>query len=107
MNILCWNCRGVGKAATVRELRDLARNFAPTLLCIVETQIDGSRVERLAGTIGYDNGYVVSSQGRSGGLGFFWNNPIKIEILGYSVYHIDCSIDEPGTDKWRASCFYG
>ncbi|XP_073358198.1 uncharacterized protein [Aegilops tauschii subsp. strangulata] len=65
------------------------------------------RVESLAGTIGYDNGYVVSSQGRSGGLGMFWNNPIKIEILGYSVYHIDCSVEEPNTKPWRMSLFYG
>ena len=107
MNLLCWNCRGAGKAATIRELRDLAKQFAPTVLCIVETQIERTRVESLAGTIGYDNGYAVSSQGRSGGLGFFWNNPIKIEILGYSVYHIDCSVEEPGSDPWRMTLFYG
>lgn len=107
MSILSWNCRGAGKAATVRELRDIARNFAPTFLCIVETQIDRSRVQNLAGSIGYDNGYAVSSQGRSGGLGIFWNNPIKIEILGYSVYHIDCSVEEPDREPWRMTLFYG
>ena len=79
MSILSCNCRGAGIAMAVRELRDLARNFALTLLCVVETQIEGTRVENLAGTIGYDNSYAVSSQGRSGGLGIFWNNPIKID----------------------------
>ena len=74
MSVLSWNCRGAGNAATVRELRDIANNFAPTLFCIVETQIDRSRVEKLAGSIGYDNGYAVSSQGRSGGIGIFWKN---------------------------------
>ena len=64
-------------------------------------------MESLAGSIGYDNGYVVSSQGRSGGLGLFWNNPIKLEILGYSVYHIDCSVEKPGSDSWRMTLFYG
>ena len=107
MSVLGWNCRGAGKAAMVQELRDLVRKFAPTLLCIVETQLDRVRVESLAGTLGFDNAFVVSSQGRSGGLGIFWNNPIKIEILGYSVYHIDCSIADPGPAPWMASCFYG
>lgn len=51
MSILSWNCRGAGKVATVRELRDLARKFAPTMLCIVETQLDRSRVENLASTL--------------------------------------------------------
>ena len=74
----------------VRELRDFARKFAPTLLCIVETQLEGSRVEVLAGTLGDDNVYVVSSRGRSGGIGLFWNNAINLEILGYSDYHLDC-----------------
>ena len=23
------------------------------------------------------------------------------------MYHVDCKIDEPGTDSWRATCFYG
>ena len=107
MSIVSWNCRGAGKAATVRELRDIAKEFAPTLICIVEMQIDRTRVESLAGSIGYDNGYAVSSQGRSGGLGLFWNDPIKIEILGYSAYHIDCSVEEPGASQWRATVFYG
>ena len=71
MNIFCWNCRGAGKAATVCELRDFARQFTPTLLCVVETQIEGARVEALAGTLGFDNTYAVSSQGKSGGIGLF------------------------------------
>ena len=71
MSVLSWNCRGAGNAATVRELREIAKEFAPTLLCIVETRIERTRVESLAGTIGNDNGYAVSSQGRSGGLGIF------------------------------------
>ena len=81
MNTFVWNCRGVGKAATVRELRDFARQFAPTLFCILETQMDSARVEALANTFGYDNSYAVSSQGRSGGIGLFCNNSIKVEIL--------------------------
>ena len=107
MSILSWNCRGAGKAAIVRELRDLARNFAPTLLCIVETQIDRSRVESLAATFGYDNAYAGDSEGRSGGIGLFWNNEIKIDILGYSRYHLDVSVQEENHDAWRLTCVYG
>lgn len=49
----------------------------------------------------------MSSQGRSGGLGIFWNSPIKFEILGYPVYHIDCSVEDPGSEPWRMTLFYG
>ena len=97
----------MGNAATVQELRGFARKFAPTLLCIVETRIEGSRVESLAATLGYDNAYAVDCEGRSGGIGLFWNNEIKIDILGYSRYHLDVSVQEENHDAWRLTCVYG
>ena len=48
------------------------------MLCIVETQISGARVEALASMLGYDQSYAIYSQGRSGGIGMFWNNKIKL-----------------------------
>ena len=91
----------------VRELRDFARKFAPTLLCIVETQLEGSRVEVLVGTLGYDNGYAVISRGRCGGIGLLCNNAINLEILGYSDYHLDCLVLEQGEVQWRLTVVYG
>ena len=107
MSILCWNCRGVGRPATVRELCDLAKQFTQAVLCIVETQLDRVRVENLKTSLCYDNSYAVSSSGRSGGLGLFWNNEIKLKIQGYSRYHIDALIDETGPSPWRLTCVYG
>ena len=84
MSTFLWNCRSLGNAATVSELRNFVREFAPSILCVVETQVHKSRVECLAGTLGYDNVFAVSSTGRSGGLAIFWNNEIKIDLLPYS-----------------------
>mgnify|MGYP000877980489 CR=1 FL=1 len=107
MSIICWNCRGAGKASTIRELREIVKNFAPIVLCIVETQIEKSRVERLAASVGFDNGYAISSVGRNGGIGLFWNNEIDIEILGYSDYHLDCGVREGDFNPWRLTVVYG
>lgn len=96
MNLLCWNCRGIGNAPTIQELRELVQKFAPRVLCIVETQISGVRAESLASTLGYDNAFAVDSSGRSGGLAMYWNNEIKIENLGYSRYHIDAKVTNLG-----------
>lgn len=68
MKTLCWNCRGIGDPATVKELRDLVRECSPEVLCIVETQLAKNRVEGLAGTLGFDCSFAVASSGRSGGL---------------------------------------
>ena len=84
MSCLSYNCRGMGSDATVRELSELVRCFKPTVLCVLETQIHKLRDEGLAGRLGFDRSFTVSSSGRSGGLAMFWNNEIKLEILPYS-----------------------
>ena len=71
MSCLSWKCRGLGNTATVKELRDLAKQVALTVLCVLETQVHKARVESLKSTLGYDNSFAVSSSGRSGGLGIF------------------------------------
>jgi exonuclease III len=58
----------VGNASIVKELCDLVTKFAPSIFCIQETQISGSRVEALASTFGYDHAFSIDSNGRSGGL---------------------------------------
>jgi exonuclease III len=106
MSCLSWNCCGLGNAATVKELRDLAKQFAPSVLCVLETQIHKSRVEGLKSALGFANAFAVSSSGRSGGLAIFWNNEIKIDILPYSQYHTDSIVSENGGSPWRLTCVY-
>jgi exonuclease III len=97
----------LGNAATVKELREIVKNFAPTVLCVLETQIHRARVESLKSTLGFDNYFAVSSSGRSGGLGIYWNNKTRVELLPYSQYHIDAVITEHGSEPWRLTCVYG
>jgi hypothetical protein len=78
------NYHGAGNDAAVWELHDFTRKFAPSILCIFETQIDKKRVERLERTLGYDNAFAVSSSRRSGGLGIFWNNNANVEVLRFT-----------------------
>lgn len=68
--------------------------YAPTVFCVLETQIHKARVEGLKNTLGYANAFAVSSSGRSDDLGLFWNNEIKLEILPYSQYYIDAIVTE-------------
>jgi hypothetical protein len=91
----------------VRELRDLAKKYSPTVFFVLETQLHKKRVERLASTLGFDRCFAVSSSGRSGGLALFWNNDISIDILPYSQYHIDAIVTEGGNDPWRVTGVYG
>jgi len=107
MKTLSWNYRGIGNPATVRELRDLAKNYAPSVLFIMETQIDKYRVENLRYTLGFDSCFEVKSSGRSGGLGLFWKNDVHVSVQKYSNYHIDTIVSEHGKEPWRMSFIYG
>ena len=87
MSCLSWNCRGLGNAATVEELWELAKSAAPIVLYVLETQVHKSWVEGLKKTLGYDNAFAVSSNGRSGGLGIFWNNNISVFVTVFTISH--------------------
>jgi len=91
----------------VKELRDFAKSVAPSVLCVLETQVHKARVEGLKNSLSFDNAFAISSNGRSGGLGIFWNNNIKMEFLPYLQYHIDTIVTEVGCDPWRLMCVYG
>jgi hypothetical protein len=54
----------------------------------------------------FANAFAVSSSGRIGGLGIFWNNEMKIDILPHSQYHIDSIVSEHGGSPWRLTCVY-
>jgi hypothetical protein len=107
MSCISYNYRGIGSDAIVRELHELVKRFKPTIMCIVETQVHKLRAEGLARWLGFDHDFVVSSAGRNGGLGVFWNNEIKLEILPYSQYHIDAIVIEGVNDPWKLTCVYG
>lgn len=61
----------------------------------------------LASSFGYNKSFAVSSSDRSGGLVLFWNEEIKLEVLGYSKYHIDANISNLGLAPSRFTCIYG
>lgn len=55
MNILSWNCWGLGKPRTVRALSDLVRDRRPEVLFLMETISEKRRIEELRVKFGYSN----------------------------------------------------
>ena len=84
-----------------RELRDLVEISSPTILCLVETQLQKSRVEGLHFYLGYDFSFGVGSTGRSGGLCIFWKNSLDVAIKNFYEYHVDVWVTQTGKDQWR------
>ena len=72
MNILCWNCRGLGNPQTDQELSDLIRAQDPLVVFLAKTWLDKARLEEIKVQYKFKGLIEVSriSQGGGGG-GYF------------------------------------
>ncbi|XP_074347397.1 uncharacterized protein LOC141686251 [Apium graveolens] len=107
MNILSWNCQGLGNPQTVRVLSDLLKSRKPDLLFLSETISYTNKIEELRVKFGFSQCFSVDRVGRSGGLAIFWKHNVNCEVTGYSQNHIDVNFIENNVALWRLSCFYG
>ena len=89
MNLLCWNCRGLGTDLTVGELRHLVKRYRPSLLFLSETKMRDTKVRKFMWSLGFSGCFAVSSDGKSGGLALFWVQECTISLKHYSPNIID------------------
>ena len=95
MNSLCWNCWWLGNPRSVHALHDMVRRWDPRIVFLLETKLRKRRMERVRDKLGFANGLVMPSQGRSGGLALLWKREVAI------VTEVNTSLE------WRIIGFYG
>ena len=73
----------------------------PTLVFLMETKFDVTEMDGIKRKIERQQGLVVPSVRRGGGLALLWKNTIKVDVLTYSPMHIDAIVtEEQGMKKW-------
>ncbi|XP_060960728.1 uncharacterized protein LOC133031275 [Cannabis sativa] len=107
MNIISWNCRGLGNPRALQFLVDICVSKKPKFLFLCETLCKKDIVERVKIKLGFESCFSVEAQGRKGGLALFWKISSEAHLLGYSNNHIDMEISITGYAKWRLTGFYG
>ena len=55
MNLLVWNCRGLGNPRTVRELGDYIRAKDPAVVFLAETWTDDARLDEVLQNFSFRN----------------------------------------------------
>jgi exonuclease III len=107
MNILSWNCRGLGNPTAVLALHHLVKVQGPKVLFLIETKLDSKKMEALRVELRFKCCFSVPSRGSSGGLALLWNDPVEIIIQSYTQNHIDAHIQVLPSRLWRFTGFYG
>ena len=107
MNLLVWNCRGLGNLRTERELVSILRAKDPSVVFIAETWADEARLERTLSNINFDQKWVVPRTTRGGGLVLFCKNSVNLTVVESHKYYIDAVINKNGDNEWRFTGFYG
>jgi hypothetical protein len=75
---------------------------------LLETRQHKDRVSNLRYRIGFKHCFVVDGVSKGGGLGLFWDESIKVDILSYGLHHIDCLIWSSELHiRWRTTFIYG
>ena len=73
MNIVSWNCRGLGNSSKVEAVNDLIRVASPNVLLLQETKIDEDNLLSISNTKWNLNvGKAVSARGTVGGIATLW-----------------------------------
>ncbi|PPD78719.1 hypothetical protein GOBAR_DD24342 [Gossypium barbadense] len=70
---LCWNCRGLGNPATVRELKQLLVPNKPNIISVSETKMSANDFRSVQNKCRMQNGLAVSSEGPS------WRSCVDVE----------------------------
>uniref|UniRef100_A0A2N9HCL8 Reverse transcriptase domain-containing protein n=1 Tax=Fagus sylvatica TaxID=28930 RepID=A0A2N9HCL8_FAGSY len=98
---------GLGNPKAVRALHSMVKMKGPKVLFLLETKLDGARMEVVRVKLGFDNVFSVPSLGRSGGLALLWKNEAEVVIQNFSQHHIDAHVDSQQEKCWRLTGFYG
>jgi ribonuclease HI len=108
MNIISWNCRGLGNPRSVQDFRRLVKEKRPNLVFLMETKLRKYKLENIRVKVGFTNMFVVDCVGKSGGLALFWDDGWEVEVQNYSHRHINAIVHNQNNGlDWKFTGFYG
>ncbi|KAK3187899.1 hypothetical protein Dsin_027460 [Dipteronia sinensis] len=107
IKIFSWNAWGLGNARAFNVLLTHKREANPELMLLMEPRCDHSKLEKWRVKLGFSSKLVVNSVGNSGRLCLFWSDTVVVELLSFSLAHIDVKVRSGGDRYWRFTGFYG
>ena len=108
MNLISWNCRGLGNLRTIWELCRIVKQKKPALVFLMETKLRSDKMKLIHFKMGFPNMFVVDFIRRSGGMTLMWDEDINLDIQNYSQCHINGMVKmRMSREQWKFTGFYG
>jgi len=108
MNMISWNCRGLGNPWTVRDLLQMVKEKNLSFVFLIETLCKKKQMEWIRVKLGFAGCFVVEPIGRRGVWLYFGRKSVILEIYNFSCRHIHAIIKcGDGTGCWKFTGFYG
>ena len=73
----------------------MMQQYNPNLVFLIETKVGTRRMMKVKEKIGFPNGLIIPSEGRSGGMALLWIRDVDVEIKSFSSSHIDAIVTDP------------
>ncbi|GAA0185660.1 hypothetical protein LIER_32948 [Lithospermum erythrorhizon] len=67
----------------------------------METKLHGDEWDYIKNKLKMPQALLVDANARQGGLALLWNCDLDMEVLSFSLHHIEAVIKEDGADPWR------
>ena len=104
MRIFSWNCRGAGKAPTVRAIKALSKESCPYVLFLAESK---SILEYIRLKIGFEKCFVKRQRGVQE-LASFWKKGVDLKIVSLDKSSIVALVySDPLHSVWMLIAVHG
>ncbi|KAK3182833.1 hypothetical protein Dsin_030119 [Dipteronia sinensis] len=106
MKTLAWNVREMGSTRAFQVLLRLKQVFKPSIIFLIEMKVDNVRMVSVCIKLGFDRKLVVDSICQKDGLCLLWTDKTDVQLLSYSMFHIDVKVSVRGRNSWRLTGVY-
>lgn len=100
MTILAWNCRGLGRSATISQLKESSRLYLPDVYFLCETKQSRGFVGSVCQKLRLGNWWDTwDPVGKKGGLMVAWRNRVEVKQIRKSEFCIEMLVEQEDNDE--------
>lgn len=108
MNIITWNCRGVGRKSFPGLVKDLRMKYDDCLFILLETHVSGNRGQAIINRVGFSGLIISDAQGHSGGIWCLWDEDFwSVTTVHISRKLVHLKVRRKDEEPWDLSAVYG